>query len=75
MPARIGMTKGTQAYHHLLSPLWAPSTDFGKSQWIRRGPKSRPGLSPGPVGPPRLATNTMTRKPSAMWAIARPGKA
>ena len=29
-PARIGATTGTQAYHHLESPLCSPRTDVGK---------------------------------------------
>lgn len=30
IPARIGATTGTQAYHHFESPLCSPRTDFGK---------------------------------------------
>ena len=63
--ARIGATTGTQAYHHLESPLCSPKIDFGRKAWTKRGPKSRAGFKPGPVGPPSDETRAITRKPRA----------
>lgn len=68
--ARIGAVTGTHEYHHLLSPLFSPKIDFGKSECKIRGPRSRAGFKPGPVGPPSEATNTSTRKPRTTWLIA-----
>src|SRR5699024_9554161 len=68
--ARIGATTGTQAYHHLESPLCSPRTDFGSKAWTIRGPRSRAGLRPGPVGPPSEATKVITRKPRPKCATA-----
>lgn len=64
IPARIGAITGTHEYHHLESPLCSPRTDLGSKAWTIRGPRSRAGLRPGPVGPPSDATSVITRKPS-----------
>ena len=36
-----------------------------------RGPKSRAGFKPGPVGPPKDATNVQTKKPNAKCAVPK----
>src|SRR5574341_840858 len=69
-PAKIGAVTGTHAYHHFESLLLSPRTALGKIACKRRGPRSRAGLRPGPVGPPNAATSAKTKKPKAIWATA-----